>query len=144
MYCERSKERWKKIYNERWSDQNEHKDKHKFSPKKAKNCCIQALRHTYKYQKNNFFHKQRKSFKKEKYLNLTNFNNRNAINKTRFLSGNLTIYTTKWYNLQEYMKSCKIYNRNETENKNIRKKALNDRTLHKKCSFPLRIYWGNL
>ena len=38
-----------------------------------------------------FFQKQRKSFKKEKYLNLNNFNNRNAITRTRFSSGNLAI-----------------------------------------------------
>ena len=41
-----------------------------------------------------FFQKQRKSFKKEKYLNLNSFNNRNAITKTRFSSGNLAINTT--------------------------------------------------
>ena len=41
-----------------------------------------------------FFQKQRKSFKKEKYLNLNSFNNRNATTKTRFSSGNLAINTT--------------------------------------------------
>ena len=41
-----------------------------------------------------FSQKQRKSFKKEKYLNLNSFNNRNAITKTRFSSGNLAINTT--------------------------------------------------
>ena len=54
-----------------------------------------------------FFHKQRKSFKNERYLNLSNFNNRNATTKTRFSSVNLAINTTKWYNLQEDKKLAK-------------------------------------
>ena len=41
-----------------------------------------------------FLQKKRKSFKKEKYLNLNNFKNRNAITKARFSSGNLAINTT--------------------------------------------------
>ena len=41
-----------------------------------------------------FFLKQRKFFKKEKYLDLNNFNNKNAITKTKFSSGNLAINTT--------------------------------------------------
>ena len=36
---------------------------------------------------------------KERYLNLSNFNNSNAITKKR--SGSTAINTTKWYNPQE-------------------------------------------
>ena len=76
-------------------------DKHRFSLKRAKDCWIKTLLDTYKNQRNKFFfHKQRKSFKKEKHLNLNNFNNRNAT-KTGFSSGNLAINTTKSYYLQE-------------------------------------------
>ena len=42
------------------TDQKEHKNKRKFSPKRAKDCCIQNLLHIYKIQKN-VFHKQRQS-----------------------------------------------------------------------------------
>ena len=72
-----------------------------------------------KKKKITFFHKHGKSFKKEKYLNLNNFNNRNAITKTRFSSGNLAINTIKWYNLQEDMKNCENCIRKEIENNNI-------------------------
>ena len=51
-------------------------------------CCMQTLLHTYKSEKNNFFHKQR-------YLFLNNFNNRNATTKTRFSSSNAAINSTK-------------------------------------------------
>ena len=64
-------------------DQKEHKNKRKFSPKRAKDCCIQILLHIYKIQKN-VLHKKRKSSKMERYLNLNNFSNRNAKTKTRF------------------------------------------------------------
>ena len=73
-----------------------------------------------------FFLKQRKFFKKEKYLDLNNFNNKNAITKTKFSSGNLAINTTQWYILQEDMKNCQNCKRKEIENNNIRRKALND------------------
>ena len=42
------------------TDQKEHKNKRKFSPKRAKDCCIQNLLHIYKIQRN-VFHKQRQS-----------------------------------------------------------------------------------
>ena len=64
-------------------DQKEHSNERKLSPKRAKGCCMQILLHIYKIQKN-VFHKQRKSSKKERYLNLSNFSNRNAVTKTRF------------------------------------------------------------
>ena len=47
---------------------------------------------------------------------MNNFNNRNAITKIRLSSHNLTINTTKWYNLQEDMKICKHYDKKEIEN----------------------------
>ena len=73
-----------------------------------------------------FLQKQRKPFKKEKYPNLNNFSNRNAITKTRFSCGNLAINKTQWHNLQEDMKNCQNCKRKEIENNNIRRKALND------------------
>ena len=75
-----------------------------------------------KIKRTTFCYKQRKSYKKEKYLNQNNFSNRNAITKTRFSFGNLPINTTKWYNLQEAeedMKSCENCKRKVIENNNI-------------------------
>ena len=68
--------------------------------------------------------KQRKSFKKKRYANLNNFNNRNAITKTRSSSGNLAINTTNWYKPLEDMKICENCKRKERDNNNIRRKAL--------------------
>ena len=68
--------------------------------------------------------KQRKSFKKKRYANLNNFNNRSAITKTRSSSGNLAINTTKWYEALEDMKICENCKRKEIQNNNIRRKAL--------------------
>ena len=57
-----------------------------------------------------------KDSKKQRYLNLNTFNNRNAITKTRFPSPNLAINTTKWYNVQEDIKLYENFKRKETEN----------------------------
>ena len=65
-------------------------------PKRAKNCWIRTHLHT-KIKRITFFFT--KSFKKEKYLNLNKFNNRNAVTKTRFSSGDVAINTNKCYNL---------------------------------------------
>ena len=75
--------------------------------------------------------------KKERYLNLHNFNNRNAITKVTLSSHNFALNTTKWYNLQEQMKICKNCEKKEIEDKihiifscnkhdNIQRKAFND------------------
>ena len=98
---------------------------------------MQILLYTYKNEKNNLFTQTKELFKKERYLNLHNFNNRNAITKVRLSSHNFAINTTKWYNLQEDMKICKNCEKKEIENEihiifscnkydNIRKKAFND------------------
>ena len=98
---------------------------------------MQIFLYTYKNEKNNVFTQTKELFKKERYLNLHNFNNRNAITKVRLSSHNFAINTTKWYNLQEDMKICKNCEKKEIENEihiifscnkydNIRKKAFND------------------
>ena len=90
-----------------------------------------------KMKRKNFFSLTKELFKKERYLNLHNFNNRNAIMKIRLSSHNFTINTTKWYNLQEDIKICKNFEKKEIENEiriifscnkydNIRRKAFND------------------
>ena len=63
-----------------------------------------------------FLQKKRKSFKKEKYLNLNSFKNRNAITKARFSSDNLAINTTQRYSLQEDLKNCQNCKKKEIEN----------------------------
>ena len=60
-------------------DKKEYKNKHKFFQKRAKDCSIQTLLYTYKNENNNFFSQTKELFEKERYLNLHNFNNRNAI-----------------------------------------------------------------
>ena len=98
---------------------------------------MQIFLYTYKNEKNNLFTQTKELFKKERYLNLHNFNNRNAITKVRLSSHNFAINTTKWYNLQEDMKICKNCEKKEIENEihiifscnkydDIRKKAFND------------------
>ena len=69
-----------------------------------------------KMKRKNFFSLTKELFKKERYLNLHNFNNRNAIMKIRLSSHNFTINTTKWYNLQEDIKICKNFEKKEIEN----------------------------
>ena len=93
-------------------DKKEYKNKHKFFQKRAKDPSIQRnsiqiLLYTFKNENNNFFSQTKELFEKERYLNLHNFTNRNAITKIRLLSHNFAINTTKWYNLQEDMKICK-------------------------------------
>ena len=56
-----------------------YQNKHKFFQKRAKNCSIQTLLYTYKNEKNNFFSQTKELFEKKRYLNLHNFNNRNAV-----------------------------------------------------------------
>ena len=70
-------------------DKKEYKNMQKFFQKRAKDCSIQTLLYTYKNENNNF--------EKERYLNLHNFNNRNAITKIRLPSHNnlFAINTTK-------------------------------------------------
>ena len=77
------------------TDKKEYKNKHKSSKKRAKDCRIQTLLHTFKVNRITSFHTQRKSFKKERYLILNSFNNRNAITKARFSSLNFAINSSK-------------------------------------------------
>ena len=76
-------------------------------------------------------------FKKERYLSLHKFNNRNAITKIRLSSNNFAINTTKWYNFQEDMKIPKNCEKKETQDEiqiifsckmydKIQRKAFND------------------
>ena len=88
------------------TDKKEYKTSISFSKKRAKDGCIQTLLYTYENEKNNFSSQTKELFKKERYLNLHNFNKK-AITKLRFSSHTFEINTTKWYNLQEDMKICK-------------------------------------
>ena len=59
-------------------------------PKKELRTAVSKPSYTIiKIKRVTFFHKQKKDFKKEVYLNLTNFNNRKAITETKLSSGNL-------------------------------------------------------
>ena len=69
-----------------------------------------------KMKKITFFSQTKELFKKERYLNLHNFNNTNAITKIRLLSRNFPINTTKWYNLQENMKFSKNCEKKQMQN----------------------------
>ena len=70
-------------------DEKEYKNKYKFN--------------------NNFFSQTKEVFKRERYLNMNSFNNRNAISKIRLSSHNFAINTAKWHNFQvntKIFKSC--------------------------------------
>ena len=120
------------------TDKKEYKNKHKFFQKRAKDCSIQTLLYTYnKTEKNNFFSQTKELLKKERHLNLHNFNNRNVITKIRLSSHNFAINATKWYNLQGDMKICKNFQKKEIKDKihiivsshkydNVGRKAFND------------------
>ena len=101
-------------------DKKKYKNKHTFSQKRAKDCSIQALLYTYKNDKNNFFSQTIELFKKERYLNLHNFNNRNVITKVGLPSHNFAINTTKSYNLQEEMKIRKNCEKKKRRNSYMR------------------------
>ena len=90
-------------------DEKECKNKNNCAPqKRAMNCCIQTIPHTYKNEKNNVFSKTKKVFKKQRYLNLNSVNNRNAITKRRFPSHNFVINNTKWLMSRKVFKIARI------------------------------------
>ena len=112
-------------------DKKEYKNKHKFFQNRAKDCCTQTLLYNYKNEKNNFFSKTKELFKKKRYLNLHNFNNRNAITKIMLSSHNFAINTTKWCNLQEDSEKKEIENQIHiifscNKYDNMQRKAFND------------------
>ena len=72
----------------------ESQNKQKIFQKRTKDCCIQTLLYIYKNEKNNFFSQTKEFFKKERYVNLHNFNNRNTITKIWLSSHNFAINTT--------------------------------------------------
>ena len=53
-------------------DKKEYKNWHKFFQKRAKDCSIQTLFHSYQNENNNFFSQAKELFEKERYLNLHN------------------------------------------------------------------------
>ena len=76
-------------------DKKEQKNKHKFFQKRAKDWCISTLLHIYKNENNNLFSKTKELFKKERYLNLNDFDKRNARTNIRLSPYSLVINTTK-------------------------------------------------
>ena len=67
-------------------DKKEYKNKHMFFQKGAKNCLSKLSFTLTKMKKIAFFSQTKEIFKKERYLNLHNFDNRNAITKIRLSS----------------------------------------------------------
>ena len=57
----------------------DHKNKHNFFQKTAKNCFIQENFFIYVSEKINIFPKTKDNYKKETYLNLKNYDNKVAI-----------------------------------------------------------------
>ena len=89
-------------------DKKKYKNKDEIFSQETRDCC--------KNEKITFFSQTKELFKKERYLNLHNFNNTNAITKIRLLSRNFPINTTKWYNLQENMKFSKNCEKKQMQN----------------------------
>ena len=48
-------------------DNKEYKNKHRFFPKRAKDCCTQTLLYTHKNEKNNFFSQTKELLKISKF-----------------------------------------------------------------------------
>ena len=63
-----------------------------------------------------FYSQTKELIKKERCLNLNNFNNKSAITKIRFSSHNFATNITKWYNHQEDIKICKNCEKKVTKN----------------------------
>ena len=90
----------------------EYKNKHKFFEKRTKDVYIQEQFFAYlnKIEDNNSFYKIKQTYTKERYLNLSNFENRRAICKLRTSTFKLGAVLAKWYKNDENIKLCKYCN----------------------------------
>ena len=87
-----------------------YKQKHKFFRKRAIDIFIQQEFHSYlnkrKLLEKGIFEISKTLYEKEKYLSLSNCENRMALSKLRLSSHNLAIRQGKWYNIAEEKRFC--------------------------------------
>ena len=83
----------------------------------ATDCCIQNQFYNYRDNEDNwsFFIELKKTYKKERYLNLKKFEKRNAIPKPRLSSNKLAFVTEKWYKIKKENRLCNFCNLNAIE-----------------------------
>ena len=79
------------------------RSKHKFFHKQATDCYIQNLFYNYIDNEDNrsFFTELKQTYEKERYLNLKNFEIRNALFKLKHSSNKLAVVTGKWYKIKK-------------------------------------------
>ena len=76
----------------------QYRSRHEFFQKRATDCYIQNQ--FYNYTDNddnrNFFTEMKRTYEKERHLNLKSFEIRNALSKLRLLSNKLAVVAGKW------------------------------------------------
>ena len=94
-----------------------YRSKHKFFQKRATDCYIQNQFYNYIDNEENrsFFTELKQTYEKERYLNLKNFEIRNALSKLRLSSNKLAVATGKWYKINKEKRLCNFCNLNAIE-----------------------------
>ena len=108
-----------------------YRSKHKFFQKRATDCYIQNQFYNYIDNEDNrsFFTELKQTYEKERYLNLKNFEIRNALSKLRLSSNKLAVVTGKWYKINKENRLCNFCNLNAIEDEFH---FLIDHLIHKK------------
>ena len=80
-----------------------YRSKHKFFQERATDCYIQNRFYNYKDNKGDrsFFTELKRTYEKERYLNLNNFEIRNAPFKLRLSLNTLAVVTGRWYKIKK-------------------------------------------
>ena len=84
-----------------------YRSKHKFFQKRATDIDNE--------EKRSFFTELKQTYEKERYLNLKNFEIRNALSKLRLSSNKLAVVTGKWYKINKEKRLCNFCNLNAIE-----------------------------
>ena len=94
-----------------------YQSKHKFFQKQATDCYLQNQFYNYINNEENrsFFSKLKQTYEEERYLNLKNFEIRNALSKLRLSSNKLAVVTGKWYKINKEKRLSTICNLNAIE-----------------------------
>ena len=94
-----------------------YRSKHKFFQKRATDCYIQNQFYNYIDNEDNrsFFTELKQAYEKKRYLNLKNFETRNALSKLRLSSNKLAVVIGKWYKIKKENRLCNFCNLNNIE-----------------------------
>ena len=94
-----------------------YRSKHKVFQKQATDCYIRNQFYNYIDNEDNrsFFTELKQTYERERYLNLKNFEIRNALFKLRLSSNKLAVVTGKWYKIKKENRQCNFCNLNAIE-----------------------------